>query len=115
MHVDVLRFERVDGGWIFRAVEAGRADEVVESHRQSDRRRRARWLAVWGLLLAVVTAYGVLVATELLLTAAVDLVIIGLALLANRGRTNPTPAVVARDIQLERAKESYELAEMPAD
>jgi 4-amino-4-deoxy-L-arabinose transferase-like glycosyltransferase len=115
MQVDVLRFERVDGGWIFRAVEAGRAEEVVETHRRQFRRRRALWLAVWGLLLAIVTAYGVLVATEWLLTAAVDLVIVALAVIADRGRTNPTPEVVARDIQLERAKESYELAEMPAD
>src|SRR6056297_1969873 len=96
--VDVLAYDRPDGETAYRAVEAGRASEVVAAHEDEYRKRRLLLRALAGLVAAVMVGYSLLVARRPLFGVAAALVVFGLAEYRSENRETLVPSVVAERI-----------------
>lgn len=97
---------------VYRAVDAGRAEEIVRAHEVEARRRDRMRSALVVIAMGGVLAYGYLQAS--LVLAAIGAGVLG-AVAYVTGSEPKLPRIVAADVDRERADREFELSEDETD
>jgi hypothetical protein len=112
--VDVLAYDQPDGETVYRAVEAGRASEVVAAHENEYRKRRAIFLTFAGLAAAVAVGYSLLIVQRPLFGVVAALGLIGLAKHRSWKMERLVPSVAAEGLTRREAARQYDVEAIPS-
>ncbi|WP_459193347.1 hypothetical protein [Halosimplex sp. J119] len=105
--VDVLRYE-TDDGPVYRSVEAGRGEAVVDAHQRELRKRRLSQHLVAGVLALAIAGYGMF--TESLLLGALGAAAVIVATIVGRtGEDEMVPQLVEQNIYPHDAEREYDI------
>ncbi|UPW00543.1 hypothetical protein M0R88_00210 [Halorussus gelatinilyticus] len=107
--VDVLAYDQPDGETAYRAVEAGRAAEVVAAHEDEYRKRR---IILWGfaaIASAVAVGYTLLIAQRPLFGVVATVGAFALAKYRTTKMKRFVPSVAAEGVRRRDAAERYDV------
>src|SRR6056297_3026359 len=105
--VDVLAYDQPDGETAYRAVEAGRAGEIVAAHEDELRKRRLVLLACAGVASAAALGYTLLIVQRPLFGLVAVLGAFGLTVYQASKMKRFVPTVAAEGVEGREAAEEY--------
>ena len=112
--VDVLAYDQPDGETAYRAVEAGRAGEIVAAHEDELRKRRLVLLAFAGVASAAALGYTLLIVQRPLFGLVAVLGAFGLTVYQASKMKRFVPTVAAEGVERREAAEEYDFETIPS-
>ncbi|WP_128475983.1 hypothetical protein [Halorussus pelagicus] len=112
--VDVLAYDQPNDETTYRAVEAGRAGEIVAAHEDELRKRRLVLLAFAGVASAAALGYTLLVVQRPLFGLVAVLGALGLTVYQAWKMKRFVPTVVAESVERRDAAEQYDFETIPS-
>ncbi|MFC4448243.1 hypothetical protein [Halorussus aquaticus] len=112
--VDVLAYERSDGETVYKAVEAGRGQEIVAAHEDEYRKRRGVLWAFAAVAAAIAVGYTVLFVQRPLWGVVGALGVFALVTRRSSKMERLVPSVAAERLNRRDAAGEYDLETIPS-
>ncbi|WP_137287365.1 hypothetical protein [Halorussus salinisoli] len=112
--VDVLAYDQPDGETVYRAVEAGRASDVVAAHEAEYRKRRGILWAFAGMAAVASVGYSLLIVQRPLFGVVAALGVLGVVRHRSSKKERFVPSVAAERLDRSEAVRQYDVETIPS-